>query len=161
VFYWNDGEKDDSLAVNVARTQTGVINMEIVLNVREGTHNFTLVNIDSENHKSLAVTRTVQVYGPKYISRLANRRLSSSFDNGKLTVSWSIVESALIQYNTVYYTDYSNPANPVPKSVRVENANTKTEIDGVREGDTFSITTSYLPAGGLDILESLPVEYTI
>jgi hypothetical protein len=161
VFYWNDGDKDDSLVIN--RTQTGGLNIEAILNIKEGTHDFTLVNKDSENHKSLAVTRTVQVYGPKYISRLASRKLSSSFDEGTLTINWSMVESDLVQYSTVYYKDYSDPANPVDKNVRVENADEhKMVIEGiVKEGDTFSITTSYLPTGGLDILESLPVEYTI
>jgi hypothetical protein len=162
VFYWNDGDKDDSQEISVTRTQTGELNMEVVLNVKEGTHDFMLVNEDSDKHKSLAVTRTVQIYGPKYISRLANRKLSSSsFDGGKLTINWSIVESALIQYSTVYYTDYSSPGNPVAKSIRVENADTQTVIEGVREGDTYSVSTTYLPVGGLDELESQKRDYTV
>jgi hypothetical protein len=159
VFYWNDNK--DSAVIFINRTRTDMLVMDTVLNVKEGIYTFVLINKDDEGHKSLAVEKTVQIYGPTYISRLTNRNLSSAFSNGKLTVNWIMVESALIQYSTVYYTDYSNPANPVPKSIRVENTDTKTEIDGVREGDTFSITTSYLPEGGLDILESLPVEYTV
>jgi hypothetical protein len=161
VFYWNDGEKDDSAVINVNRTQTGILNMDTILNVKEGTHDFTLVNQDNENHKSLSVTSTVQIYGTKYISLLANRKLSSSFDDGKLTIQWSIVESAIIQYTTVNYTNYSDPSNPVNRSIPVENTETKTVIEGVREGDTFSISTSYLPDRGLDILDALPIEYTI
>jgi hypothetical protein len=159
VFYWNDGK--DSSVIQINRTQSGILNMETILEVKEGIYTFKLVTKDDEGHKSLAVEKTVQVFGPTYISRLANRNLSSSFSNGTLTINWVMIESALIQYCTVYYTDYSNPASPVPKNIRVENTDTKTEIPGVREGDTFSITTSYLPEGGLDILESLPVEYTI
>ncbi|MDR1130469.1 MAG: DUF4998 domain-containing protein [Prevotellaceae bacterium] len=158
VFYWNDGEKDDSAVIN--RPQ-GVLNMEAILNVREGIHDFTLVSKDNENHKSMTVERTVQVYGPAYISRLVNRSLTISFDDGTLTINWSAVESSLFQYNTVVYTDYSNPANPATKSIRIENTDTETLIEGVREGDVFSVSSSYLPEGGLDIMDAPPVEYTI
>jgi hypothetical protein len=160
VFYWNDGEKNDSTVVNV--TGTGNLNMETVINITEGTHSVTLVNKDSENHVSLPVTLTVLVYGPKYIALLINRRLSSSsFEDGKLTLKWTAVENALVQYSTVRYTDYSNPANPVPKEIHVENPDMETVINGVKEGDTFSVSTSYLPNGGLDILDALPTEYTV
>jgi hypothetical protein len=47
------------------------------------------------------------------------------------------------------------------KSITVENTDTETVIEGVREGDMFSVSTSYLPEGGLEILDALPVEYTI
>ncbi|MDR1594597.1 MAG: DUF4998 domain-containing protein [Prevotellaceae bacterium] len=159
VFYWNDGK--DSAVVRTNRSQSGMLNMEAILDVEEGIYTFRLVTKDDNNNMSLAVERTVQVYGPTYISRLVNRNMSSSFANDKLTINWVIIESALIQYSTVYYTDYSEPGNPVAKSVRVENSDTKTEISGIREGDTFSITTSYMPEGGLDILESSALEYTI
>jgi hypothetical protein len=159
VFYWNDGK--DSAVIPVNRTQSGALEMETILDVEEGIYTFRLVTKDDENHKSLAIERSVQVYGPTYISRLTNRNLSSSFDNGTLTISWIMVESAFIQYTTVRYTDYSIPANPVERSVRVENTDTHTLLEGAREGDTFSISTSYLPEGGLDILDALPIEYTI
>jgi hypothetical protein len=160
VFYWNDGK--DSAVIPTNRTQSGILNMETVLDVEEGIYTFRLVTKDSENHKSLAIERSVQVYGPTYISRLTNRNLSStSFSDGTLTIKWVIVESALIQYSTVRYTDYSNPANPVEKSVRVENTDTQTLLEGTREGDIFSVSTSYLPDGGLDILDALPIEYTV
>jgi hypothetical protein len=104
---------------------------------------------------------TVQVYGPVYISRLTNRNMSASFDAGKLTVKWVNVESELIQYTTLRYTDYSNPANPVPQSIRVENTIPETVLEGAREGDVFSVSSAYLPEGGLDIMDAPPVEYTI
>jgi hypothetical protein len=159
VFYWNDGK--DSAVIPTNRTQSGILNMETILDVEEGIYTFRLVTKDNENHKSLAIERSVQVYGPTYISRLTNRNLSISFSEGTLTINWVIVENALIQYCTVYYTDYSNPGNPVEKNVRIENADMQTVIEGVREGDIFSISTSYLPDGGLDILDALPIEYTI
>jgi hypothetical protein len=161
VFYWN--EYKNSVAIPVNRTQSGVLDMETILDIDEGIYTFNLIVKDNENHKSLAVERTVQVYGPTYISRLSNRNLSSiEFDEGKLTVKWVMVENALIQYSTLYYTDYSNPANPVSKSIRVENTDVETPVEGVvREGDTFSISTSYLPSGGLDILDAPRIEYII
>jgi hypothetical protein len=159
VFYWNDGK--DSAVIPTNKTQSGGLKMETILNVKEGNHTFRLVTKDSENNKSLAIERSVQVYGPTYIAGLTNRELSLSFDNGTLTIRWASVASALIQYSTVRYTDYSNPANPVEKSVPIENAATNTVINGVREGDSFSVSTSYLPNGGLDILDALPKKYTI
>jgi hypothetical protein len=160
VFYWNDGEKDDSLVVNV--TGTGSQQMETLINIKEGTHSFTLVNKDNENHASMSVTQTVQIYGPNYIVQLVNRGLSSSsFEDGKLTLKWYVVENVLIQYTTVKYKDYSNPANPVERSVRVENDENEKTLEGVRQGDKYSISTSYLPNGGLDILDALPSEYTV
>jgi hypothetical protein len=159
VLYWN--ENRDSAVIAVNRTQSGILFMETILNIQEGIYTFTLVNKDNEGHTSMSLERTVQVYGPTYISRLSNRNLSSSFADGKLTINWVAIESALIVYSTVRYTDYSNPANPVAKSICVENTDTLTEIEGVREGDTFSISTSYLPGGGLDTLDALPIEYTV
>ena len=155
VFYWNDGK--DSAVISTNRTHAGILADTAILNVKEGTYTFSLVTKDDKNSKSLSVERTVQVYGPTYISRLNNRGQSWSFDDGTLTVSWAAVESALIQYSTVYYTDRSNQA----KSIRVEIADTQTVIEDVREGDSFSISTTYLPDGGLDELESSRVEYAI
>ena len=159
VFYWNNGK--DSAVISTYRTKPGILADTAILDVTEGTYTFSLVTKDDKNNKSLAVERTVQVYGPTYISRLTNRGQSSSFSNGTLTVNWTAIESALIQYSTVYYTDYSNPGNPAAKSIRIENEDTQTVIEGVRKGDTYSVSTTYLPAGGLDELESSRVEYTI
>ncbi|MDR0386080.1 MAG: DUF4998 domain-containing protein [Prevotellaceae bacterium] len=161
VFSWTDGETDHSVEIAIRRTQSGYLIMDTILSVKEGIYTFSLKNRDDKGHESMPLERTVQVYGPTYISKLSNRNLSSSFADGKLTVNWVIIENALIQYSTVQYTDYSNPANPVRKSIRIENTDTQTEIEGVREGDTFSIFSSYLPEGGLDILDASPVEYTI
>jgi hypothetical protein len=160
VFYWNDGK--DSSVIYTNRTQSGILNMEAVLDVGEGIYTFRLITKDDEGHKSLAVERTVQVYGQTYISRLTNRNVqSSSVSDNTLTINWVAIESSMIQYTTVYYTYYSNAANPAERSVRVENTATNTVIDGVRPGDTFSVSTSYLPEGALDILSALPIEYTI
>jgi hypothetical protein len=160
IFYWNDGK--DSTTVPVNRTQSlGYQNMETVLDVSEGIYTFALITGDDEGHRSMKTEGTVQVYGPVYISRLTNRNMSASFDDGTLTVKWVNVESELIQYTTLRYTDYSNPANPAPKSIRIENTDTETVLEGAREGDVFSISSSYFPEGGLDIMDAPPVEYTI
>jgi hypothetical protein len=154
IFYWNDGK--DSAVIPVQSTD-----METVISVKEGIYAFKLVNKDDENHKSLAVEKSVQVYGPTYISRLSNRNLSiSSDDDGLFTINWVTIENAAIQYATVKYTDYST-GNAVPKSIHVENEDDETLLEGAREGDIFIVSTSYLPDGALDILDALPVEYTL
>jgi hypothetical protein len=159
VFYWNDGK--DSAVIPVNRTQSGILDMEAIIPVEEGNYTFRLVTKDDENHSSLAIERTVQVYGPTYISRLTNRNLSVSSVNGIFTINWVIIENASIQYSTVSYMDYSNPGIPVPKSIHIEITDVKTPLEGAREGDTFSVSTSYLPEGALDILDALPIEYTL
>jgi hypothetical protein len=160
IFYWNEGK--DSSIVSVNRTGPGNLDMETVLNVSEGIYTFSLTTGDDEGHRSMKAERTVQVYGPAYISRLTNRNMSVAFSDGQWTVNWIKVESELIQYTTLRYTDYSEPANPVPKSIRVDDGGyTETVLEGAREGDVFSISSSYLPEGGLDIMDAPPVEYTI
>jgi hypothetical protein len=163
VFYWDTNEGRDSSVVLTNRTESGPMDLETILDVREGIYSFTLITKDSEGHKSLATERTVQIYGPTYISRLANRNIvSTTFNDGKLTITWASTESELIQYTTVNYTDYTDPSNPVRRSIQVENSDITKDIEGVvRAGDVFSVSTSYLPNGGLDVMSALPIEYTI
>jgi hypothetical protein len=160
VIYWNDGK--DSSVVMANRTQAGILDLETVLNIKEGIYNFKLVTKDDEGHKSLATERTVQIYGPKYISNLTSRNLVSiSVSGNVLTINWATIESVLIQYTTVRYTDYSDPEHPAPNSVRVENGDTQTVISGIRLNDVFSVASTYLPAGSFDVFESLPIENTL
>jgi hypothetical protein len=161
VFKWAQNNKDTMVVIPITRDSSGFLIKETILNIKEGIYTFKILNMDDENHESLAVETTVQIFGPKYISNLTNRNLSSSFAAGKLTIKWVSVESEYIQYVTVRYTDRTNPANPVARSLVVENSDTQTVIEGVEEDDVFSISTAYLPEGGLDILDAVPVEYTI
>jgi hypothetical protein len=160
LIYWND--RKDSTIVEVNRTQSGYIQLETIVNVHEGIYAFVFMTKDNEGNRSLTQERSVQVYGPNYISGLFNRNIQSlSVDGNELTINWAAIESAYIQYTTVRYTDYSNPASPLTKSLRVENEDMQTVIHNIRVEDTFAIVTSYLPEESLDIFDALPISYAI
>jgi hypothetical protein len=159
LIYWNEGK--DSVEIPVIRTQKGSLQMETMQQITEGNYSFIFVTKDAKGHSSLNVEKSIQVYGPKYISFLDNRGLSFNVNNNNLTLNWNVVESALIQYTTVNYTDYSNPSNPQSKSVVVANEDTQTDIPGIRSGDTFSVVSTFLPENGIDNVDALPEIFTI
>jgi hypothetical protein len=159
VIYWNEDRESAEIPVN--RTIGGILKLDTLLNITEGIYSFKLVTMDDEGHRSLGVERTVQIFGPKYISYLNNRRMTFTIQSGAITIDWKPIESPLIAYTTVFYQDYSDEANPVSRSVRIENEDIRTEIRGIRENDTFTVVTTYLPEGGLETLNTIPETYTV
>jgi hypothetical protein len=159
MFKWN--EEKDSAVVAVNRTHSGVFAMEAILNVAEGIYSFDVYSKDAAGHRSLSIERTVQIYGQRYISFLRNRRLSFSVNDSDVTIDWKDIETPLIQYTTVSYSDYSDTSAPVIKNVRVENDEMQTVLTGLRTGDTFSVVTTYLPNNALETLDTLPEVYTV
>jgi hypothetical protein len=158
VIYWEQNNGIDSSAVAVNRTNSGVVELEKELNLPEGNYIFEFVTKDDDGNRSLAVERSVSIYGNKYIASLQNRDVSS------VTVSkitWLAISSQTIQYTTVRYTDYTDPNNPVSKAVRVENRDMETPLPGAKSGEELSVITSYLPVNGLDIVDALPKVYTL
>jgi hypothetical protein len=165
VFSWVQNDKDTSATVTVNREELGweALRLETVLNVREGIYTFKAATMDSEGNKSLSVERTVQIYGPEYISKIINRSVtSSSFSGGELSINWGLVGSSAIQYTTVNYTDRTNPSQPTPGSIRVENSQTNTRIAGLQLNDSISVSTAYLPdRQTFDTLFALPKKYAV
>jgi hypothetical protein len=165
VFSWVQNDRDTSATVTVNREELGweALRLETVVNVREGIYTFKAVTMDDEGNKSVSVERTVQIYGPEYISKLINRSVTSlSFSDGELSIDWGMVGSSAIQYTTVNYTDRTNPSQPAPGSVRVANSQTTIRIAGVQLNDSISISTAYLPdKQTLDTLFALPKKYAV
>jgi hypothetical protein len=164
VFSWLQNDKDTAATVSINREELGweALHLETILNVREGIYTFKVVTMDSEGNKSLSDERTVQIYGPEYISKIINRSVTSaSVTAGEWAINWGLVGSSAIQYTTVYYTDYTNPSQPVAKSIRVANNQTSTQITGVLN-DSISVSTAYLPdKQTLDTLFALPKKYAV
>lgn len=160
VIYW--AQRTDSVVVEVNRTQAGAMWMEEILPFAEDSYIFEVVTKDDYGHRSMAESMTVDVYGPEYIGRLMNREIRSRNINssGEGVLTWAAILSNAIQYTLVKYTDYSDPANPVDKEVRVENDDTETILPGVRVGDVISVSSIYLPEGALDELASNARSYT-
>jgi hypothetical protein len=158
VIYWEGNDGIDSSVIAVNRTNPGVVELEKELNLPEDNYIFEFVTKDDDGHRSLAVERAVSIYGDKYIVSLQNRDVSS------ITVSkitWLSITSKVIQYTTVRYIDYTDPGNPAPKTVRVENGDTETPLPGAKSGEELSVVTSYLPENGLDVVDALPKVYTL
>jgi hypothetical protein len=156
MIYWNEGVDSATVAVN--RTRPDSIELEHVLSLPEGNYVFEFVTKDDKGHRSLGVERTVGIYGVKYIASLQNRNVAS-ITLSKIT--WLSTVSSTIQYVTVRYTDYTDPDHPEQKALRVENADTETTLSGAKSGEELSVTTSYLPENGLDIVDALPKIYTL
>jgi hypothetical protein len=152
IIVWNDGADRDVADVN--RTQSGILKMEKIVSVSEGIYDFELYTVDREGNRSLGQLRTVQIYGPKYISYLNNRRLTFSFDTttSKVTIDWKAIETPLIQYTTVVFKG---------ASIRVENDDEQTILTNVKAGDSFSVVTTFLPENALETLDTLPDVYPV
>jgi hypothetical protein len=157
VLYWN--ESADSAVFDINRTQSGVMQFERELTLPEGGYVFEFVTKDNEGHRSVGVEQSVEIYGERYIASLQNRSTTSiTVSSG---IKWLSVLSSTTQYTVVEYVDYSDPEQPERKSVRVENDEDTTALPGAKSGETVSITTSYLPVNGLDVVSALPKEYGI
>jgi predicted GH43/DUF377 family glycosyl hydrolase len=159
VIYWNEGK--DSVEIPVTRTEKGYIQMESIQQMKEGNYNFIFVTKDAKGNSSLDIAKSIQIYGPKYISYLSNRGLSIVETNNEWTIAWHSVESALVQYTTINYVDYTDPANPAPKSVSIANEDTMTPVSGIRRGDSFTVISTFLPKDGMDTVDAIPSNYTI
>lgn len=162
VVYWND--RADSSIVEVNRTTPGIMQMSALLELPEDSYIFDFITKDDEGHKSLYVQKTVDIYGDKYIQTLRNRGIKTvqvkSGNQAQLT--WLDIEDNTLQYVTVSYTDYADPAHPVTKTVRVENTDKQTTLANIAAGDKITVVSTYLPSEeALDTVNALPQQYTI
>jgi hypothetical protein len=79
-----------------------------------------------------------------YAEKLQNRKiLTLRLENNNINIVWLTVENPNIVYTTVYYTDESNPQAPVKRSIRVENSDLVTALQGLKAGEKFSIVTTH------------------
>ncbi|MDR1103041.1 MAG: DUF4998 domain-containing protein [Tannerella sp.] len=161
VIYWN--ERQDSSTVQANRTGfSGRLPMETTMDIPEGNYIFEFVTRDDEEHHSMFVEQTVQVYGEKLIETLRNRSIRSiSAEDAEATVEWFPIDDLTVQYTTVRYTDHPEAGNPVRKAVRIENDETETRLPHVRPGDLIEVISTHLPDNGLDRIDALPKEYRI
>ena len=161
VIYWDNRRSQTEVSVN--RTSSDVMEMEAIVEVAESPSvDFELFTMDTDGNFSMSVFKAARVYGPKYISEQFNRKTGLQLrENNELTIGWRFVESSAIQYTTVRYTDFSDPSNPIQKSIRVENDEYQTILEGVRADDQLSIVSSFLPDDSFEIMDALPDEYTV
>jgi hypothetical protein len=161
VIYWNEGS--DSTVIPLNSTQTGNLAMEVALDIPEGAYTFEFLTKDDFGHRSLGLEKTVEIYGDRYIATLSNRVITSmaKLSETEVRIVWQAGALSTIQYTTLRYMDYSDPGNPVEKTVRVENEDTETVLSGIRLGDPLRLISTHLPEGGIDLLDALPRVYTL
>jgi hypothetical protein len=160
VIYWNEGL--DSCIVDVNRTQTGAVNMDITLDIPEGNYVFDFITWDNEGHRSLSTERSVEIYGSQYAALLRNRVIKSLaiIDENRLDITWAPTETT-IQCTVVKYIDYTDAEHLEEKTVTVDNSDTETILTGVKSGEKFFVISSHLPEGSLDTFDALAREYVI
>jgi molybdopterin-binding protein len=160
VIYWNEGL--DSCIVEVNRTQTGSVNMDVTLDILEGNYVFDFITRDNEGHRSLSTERSVEIYGSQYAVLLRNRVIKSLdiVDENSLNITWTPAETT-VRHTVIKYIDYTDAEYPEEKTVTVDNSDTATILSKVKSGEKFFVISSHLPKGSLDTFDALPREYTI
>lgn len=156
VIFWD--RRKDSVVIDVNRTTGGAIPMTHMLNIEEGNHTFEFITRDDEGHFSIATEVAVLVYGPDYARFLRNRGVASYGwqPDGTVLIKWEALASREIQFVTVEYT-----VNGQKRTTQVPNNENETVIDGLSSGDVLTVYTTYLPDGGLDMMDSPKREYTL
>jgi hypothetical protein len=162
IFYWSQTQSDSLFEVSIGKTDIGKTKSE-TYELKEGVYNFEVFNEDRDGNRSLTQTVIVEIYGESYRESLRNMNVLSinvSADDTQLTVKWAGIESSLMQYTTVQYLRYTGE-NPAP--IHVENTDTETiiSVGQILVGDSLSVVTSYLPEGGIDIVDAIPKKYAV
>jgi len=96
-----------------------------------------------------------------YQSNLQNRTVAGVFrmnDKMEMRINWNPADNdPTLRYTTVTYQDYTGQE----QVVRIENADTRTVIQGMKTGGSFVISSWYNPVGAGDlILNAVPRTYT-
>jgi hypothetical protein len=79
----------------------------------------------------------------------------------KTKIIWANAPDSTFRYITVNYTDYSDPLNPVGKSIQVPSAETETTLEGLKATEAFTLTSTYAPRGAKGVLlDANPILYT-
>lgn len=162
LIYWN--ERADSLIIDVNRTAPGIMAMETVANFAEGSYIFEFVTKDNIGNQSLSVSKTVEIYGSKYIQKLRNRSVKNltAKPGNAVLIDWADIEDTNLLYTIVKYTDYTDPLQPVVKEVKVENKSKQTTLTNIKLGDKVTVISTFLPlVDALDMVNALPREYIL
>lgn len=157
VIYWH--QREDSVVVDVNRTQSGALPMTYTLeNINEGDYVFEFITRDNEGYYSLPREAIVSVYGESYIQSLRNRMIESiaKQPDGSMLITWGDIASNDIQYATVEYV-----VNNETKFARVENDEYETILTGIQTGEIISTFTTYQPENALEPMDSPKREYTL
>jgi hypothetical protein len=154
VIYWNDSRDSTVVAIDRAINQPDY--HETTFAVAEGSYVFKFVSKDDYGNKSVNAgtsEASVNIYGERYRQGLHARGISSV---DPTRIVWYNAETTTL-YTTVTYTD-TNGAHVV---LRIENEEMETSLPDAASGITVIIVTTFLPAGGLDEVESPPRTLTL
>jgi hypothetical protein len=111
---------------------------------------------------TIVIERNIILYMPTtedYQKKLKNREIQSMLiAGGKMKIRWGEVDETTLKYTTLKYMDYSNdPENPVEKTLVIENTEMVTEIEGMRYGIPYTLTSTYEPIGAAGtLIDAIP-----
>lgn len=157
VIYWN--QREDSVVVDVNRTQSGRLQMSYLLeDISEGDYIFELITRDNHGHFSLPREVVVTIYGDSYLQALRNRTVSSITHrlDGTMLIEWEPISSLAMQYTIIKY-----EVDGVEQVTQVENEDSETELFGLETGEIIQVSTIYLPENALDELMAPYSEYSM
>jgi hypothetical protein len=124
----------------------------------EGNYSFIIHTYDDKGNRSVPVEVNGRVYGDLYINALLSRDISSLTSAGSTyRIDWLPASDTTMLHTTVTYTDRSNAAQPVERSLRVNNETMQTTLTGVRAGESFFVASTFRP--GLDVVTSPKRQY--
>jgi hypothetical protein len=154
VIYWNNREEWQEAFISPDQDT-----VEYVIGpLEERNYTFSINTFDRDNNRSVDVEVNGRPYGDLYAASLYPRELNSIISSGGMyVIGWAPVSDTTMRYTTVTYTDHTNAANPVQRSIRVANTAEQTLLAGVKIGENVTVTSAYLP--GLDLVVSQPRQY--
>ncbi|HEX8462554.1 MAG TPA: DUF4998 domain-containing protein [Segetibacter sp.] len=138
---WNGNV--DSAVYTITRG-TGVDSFIKILNVPEGVSNFNLQTFDAAGNKSLIVSATGTVYGPKYEAGLSSRPIATAElqPSGSTIITWDAFDTTTGAKGTwIQYTKTNNVIDSVYAPVR----QVTTTIANLKSGTSINHRTVYLP----------------
>lgn len=159
---WKAGDKKKSATVDMTVSEGDKPNEFYIDNIEEGTISFSFIAYSEDKKKNSPkwVMAPVSVYGNRYIADLKNPGIANVEWNSTdytLSFNWSDNYKDVKRY-ILKYTDI----NGEQKEVAVEPDKEKTVIlKEFPENSKLEITTVYLPAGGIDEVQTTPAQVII
>lgn len=139
--YWNNLQ--DSIVLDIANRT--VNKLDYILNIDEGTKNFTIITYDNKGNSSLPVRATGVSYGDAYRSKISNRPIISviySAASNRTAITWDAMDNSIGALYTEV--EYLVDGNTVIKQTPI--TDNVTNLDGFNTNTTkFKYRTVFRP----------------
>ncbi len=150
--YWNNSK--DSISIPVNRTANIDTVTAIIDNLDETILNFVVKTFDDQGNSSIAVSKTVEVYGDRYIASLLNRSINKTvLINNVLTLSFDEIDlNSGVIGSEIEYTNTAGTLNTIfvdlldlPDDEGKINQILSVDIEDFQIGSAYRYRTVFLP----------------